>query len=159
MIGRLTSKLLVSLLVVSALVSPILVLEGHTSSEDLAASAISQAEEAVASAYEAVLEAERAKANISKLLDLLNVATKNLTMAHILYKLDDFEEATRLAGNSSKIGEEVRSAAEELKIEAQESWITSLRIRIASSVVGVIIVISGTLVAWRVFKRRYYRQA
>jgi len=153
-----TSKLSVILTALFLFLLPIFISRVGASSEDTAALAITQAEETVASAYEAVLEAEKARADVSELLDLLNVAGGHLAEAHILYRLGDFDGAVHFADNSSKIGEEVRNEAEELKIDAYESWITSLLIRITGSMVGVIVVILGTFITWGIFKRRYLRQ-
>lgn len=138
---------------------PLFISRVGASSKNEAASAISQAEETVASAYEAVLEAKQAGANVLELLDQLNNASGYLAEAHMLYRSGDFNSAVHFADNSSKIGEEVLNEAEEWKIDAYESWITSLLIRITGSIVGVIVVILGTFTAWRVFKRRYPTQA
>jgi len=153
-----TSKLMVILTVLFLFLLPVFILRVSASSEETAALAITQAEETVASAYEAVLEAEQTRANVSELLDQLNVAGGHLAEAHMLFRLGDFDGAVHFAEISSEIGMDVKNEAEELKIEAYGSWITSLWIRIIGSIVGVIAVVFGTLLAWRVFKRRYFRQ-
>ena len=149
------SKLFFVLLISSVFVSEAFAVDG----EDVAVSAIDRAEVAVVSAYEAVSEAEQAGADVSSLLARLNDAGENLAEAHMLYGLGDFDGAVDSADLSSEIGEEVRGSAEELKIKAYGSWVRSLWIRITGSIVGVIVVIFGTFIAWRVFKRRYFRQA
>ena len=154
-----TSKLSVILAVLFLFLLPVFISRVGASSEDTVALAIIQAEETVALAYEAVLEAEQARADVSELLGRLNVAGGHLAEAHMLYELGDFDGAVHFAGNSSRIGEEVWNEAEELKIEAYDSWISSLLIRITGSIVGVIVVISGTFIAWGIFKRRHFRQA
>ena len=154
-----TSKLSVILAVLFLFLLPVFISRVGASSEDTAALAVTQAEETVASAYEAVLEAEQARADVSELLDLLNVAGGHLAEAHMLYRLGDFDGAVHFADLSSEIGVDVKNEAEGLKIDAYESWIASLLIRITGSMVGVIVVILGTFIAWGIFKRRYFWQA
>lgn len=153
------SKLLLILMVLSLFLLPVFTLKVDASSEDTAALAITQAEETVASAYEAVLEAKKARANVSELLNQLNNASKYLAEARMLRDLEDFGGAVDSADLSSEIGEEVRSSAGELKIRAYESWVVGLLLRIVGSVIGVIAVVFGTFIAWRIFERRYFRQA
>lgn len=123
------------------------------SSEDNATLAITQAEESLSSAYEAVLEAEQVGANVSELLDRLNIAAEHLAEAQMLFRLRDFDGAVHSA-DISKSWVDMTNEAEQLKIDAQGSWSASLLIRVTGSIVGVIAVILGTFVAWRVFKRR-----
>ena len=151
-------KFLSILALLSFLLFPVFTLKVGASSEDMATLAITQAEETVVSAYEAVLEAEQAKANVSELVELLDVAGEHLADAHMLYRLGDFDGAVDSADLSSVIGADVKNDAEELKIDAHQSWITSLLVRITVSIGGVIAVVFGTFIAWRVFKRRYFRQ-
>jgi len=127
-------------------------------SENEAALALANAGGVVVSAYQAVLKTEEAGANVSSLLIRLNEAEENLVHARMAYGLRDFDETTRLAHLSRDVGEEVRNDANELKSwawaeSAQRLWFT-----MTGSVIGVIAVVFGSFLAWRVFKRRYYRQ-
>jgi hypothetical protein len=153
-----TSKLLRISVLLSLFLFPVFTLKVGASNEDMAASAISRAEETMASAYETVLEAEQARANVSKLLDRLNVAGEHLDEAHMFYRLGNFDGAIHSADLSSEIGADVKNEAEELTVEAYGSWIRSVWIRIIGSIVGVIFVVFGAFIVWRVFKRRYIRQ-
>jgi len=152
----LASKLLLILVVFSLLLLPVLISKVNASSEDMAASAISQAEESVASSYEAVLEAQGVRADVSGLLDQLNVAGKHLADARMLYKLGDFDGAVHSAELSSEIGEEVRNEAVELKNEAHGLWVWDLWLRMTISIVGVASVVFLSFLLWRSFKRRYH---
>jgi len=152
-----TSKLLLISTLLSLFLLQISISKVGASDEDTAALAINRAEETMASAHEAVLEAERVRANVSRLLDQLNAAGEHLAKAHILYRLGDFDGAAHSADLSSEMGEEVRNEAMQLKIEAYRSWITDLWIRMIVSFVGVAAVIFGSFMAWSVFKRRYFR--
>ncbi len=152
-------KLLSILALLSFFLFPIFPLKVGASSEDTATLAITQAEETMVSAYDAILEAEQVKANVSELLELLDVAGEHLAEAHMLYRLGDFDGAVDSADLSSAIGADVKNDAEELKIDAHQSWITSLLTRITISIAGVMAVVFGTFIAWRAFRRRYFRQA
>ena len=154
------SKLFLFLLILSVFAAPIFASGAlKVNDENVVVLAIDRAEVAVVSAYETVLEAKRTRANVSELLDRLNVAGGHLAEAHMLYKLGDFDGAVGSADRARTWAEEVRDSAEELRIEAYESWIVGLLIRIIGSIVGVIAVAFGTFIAWRAFKRRYFQQA
>ena len=127
-------------------------------SQDQAASALANAETSVVSSYQAVLKAEEAGVNVSSLLVQLNEAGENLAHAHMAYSLGDFDETIRFADLSRDVGEEVRNEANELKGLAWAEDVQRLWFMMASSVIGVIAVAFGSFLAWRVFKRRYYRQ-
>ena len=59
---------------------------------------LAEAEETVFSAYDVVLEAEDAGANVSDLLVRLNVASDFLTEAYTWYRLQNFENSSYFAG-------------------------------------------------------------
>lgn len=126
--------------------------------EDVAVSAISHAEEVLASAYEAALEAEGAGANVSGLLVRLNDAGEHLAKAHIAYRLGDFDQAGSFANLCSEIGEDVKSEADGLRGAGFESRVTGFWLTIAGSLVGVVAAGLGGVWGWRVFKRRYYQR-
>jgi hypothetical protein len=127
-------------------------------SENEAASALVNADGVVVSAYQAVLKAEEEGANVSSLLVRLSEAGDNLAHGHMAYSLGDFDETTRSAGLSRNIGEEVRNEANELTGSARAEGAQRLWSTATGSVVGVIAVVFGSFLVWRVFKRRYYRQ-
>jgi len=151
-------RLLVVLLLLSAFVFPFFVLRAGAFSGDVATSAISEAEEVVASAYEAVLEAENAGADVSGLLDKLNEAGMLLAEAQIASRLGDFDEAVLLASLCSGIGESVKNEAYELRVEAYGSRVMVSWLTMAGSTIGVVAVVFGSFLGWRVFKRRYIQQ-
>ena len=151
-------RLLLVFLVLSALVSSVFVFGVRASSEDVAASAISRAEDAVALAYEDVLRAEGSDANVSSLLTRLNQAGELLAQAHNSYRLEDFDDAARFADLCGRIGEEVRVEAHDLKSLAVEEAGQRFRWTVIGSILGVAIVVGASFLGWRVFKRRYYRR-
>jgi len=149
-------KLLIVSLVLSTFISPIFVLPAHASGQEMASSVINQAEDVVASAYEAVLEAERAGANVSGLLARLNQAGEFLAGAWVAFRLGDFEEAARSASLCSEISESVKNEAGEMRVEAYGLRVKGFWLTMTGSLVGVVAVVFGSFVGWRVFKRRYY---
>jgi len=127
-------------------------------SEGDAASAIADAENVIISAYEVILEAERAGANASVLLDRLNEAEGFLTRARIAYSMGNFDEAASLADSGKNIGEEVKGAGVDLKDlslaqSLQNMWVTAI-----GSFGSAVLILLGSFWVWRVFKRRYFRQ-
>lgn len=151
-------KLLVTLTILLAIVFPIFVLEAAASSMDEANSAIRHAEETAVSAYEAVLEAERAGGNVSGLLVRLDDAGELLAKARVEYGLEKFEETILSANNCSRIAESIEMEAEKLQAEANESRVIISWLTGTGSLVGVAVVLFGSYWGWRVFKRRYIRR-
>jgi len=149
------SKLLV-LLIVLAFSASIFTSEILASnSEDTAVASIEGAENALVFAYQAVLEVEQVGANISGLLVKLNEAGELLAKAHMAYKLEDFDNAISSADQSKDVGIEVENEAYELKNSAWRENIQRLWLTIIGSVLGVIVIVSGSFWAWRFLKRRY----
>jgi len=153
------SKLFFVLLILFVFVAPVFVSEAFgADGEIVAASAIDGAEGVMVSAYEAVLDAEKAGANVSGLLARLNVAGEYLANAHVWYGLGDFDNATRFANLCYDVGEEVKNEAVELKNEAHGLWVTDLVVRMTGSIIGVVIIVFLSFMVWRAFKRRYHKR-
>ena len=110
------------------------------SNRDVAVSSISDAEQAVASAYVAVLDAERAGANVSGLLVRLNGAAELILEAHAAFDSGSFGEAVRLAGLSGGVGVEVENDAALLKVEAGNASVDRFWLYLCVSVVAVAVV-------------------
>lgn len=151
-------KPLLIFLLLSAFTFPIFVLRAHASSQVVAASAVSQAEQALASAYEAVLEAEQAGANVSGLLTRLNGAGELLARAHVSYRLGDFDGAASLANLCMDVGEAVKMEAYGLRDLAVEDGLQRFRWTMIGSILGVAIIVGASFLGWRVFKLRYCRR-
>jgi len=122
-------------------------------SEDVAA-AFANAEETVISAYQAVLKAEEAGANVSDLLVRLNEAGELLAQARMAYNRSAFDEATHLANSSRNIGEEVQSAAVGLKDSALSEGLQRMVFTMIASVVGVAVIGLGSLWVWHLLRKR-----
>ena len=117
------------------LLLPTSILFANVSNDDTVTVVLTNAEEISASAYEAVLEAEQAGANVSSLLDRLNLGGENLA---------DIED--------------VRSEALELRDEAKSLRETNFVVTVVGSGVSVVIVVVFCFFAWRVFRQRYLRR-
>jgi len=150
-----TLALLAVLLIFPAFICPVFVFGADASSEDDVASVISQAEDSVVSAYEALLEAEEAGANVSALLARLNEAAMLLAEADIAFGLGDFDVAILSADSCYEIGEEVWLEAIELQFEAHEARVMDAGLTISGSIFGVVAVVFVSFWGWRFFKRRY----
>ena len=149
------SKLLVLLIVLvfSAFIFTTEILASN--SEDIATASIEGAENALVSAYQAVLQAEEAGANVSGLLAQLNDAGEFLAEAQVAFRLEDFDNAIGSADQCKDVGIDVENEAYELKNSAWHENIQRLWLTIMGSVLGVIVIVSGSFWAWRFLKRRY----
>ena len=127
-------------------------------SESEASSVLTSAEGAVGSAYQAVLRAEEAGANVSGLLVQLNDAGELLAKAKVAYRLEDFDEVVFSASLCSEISENVKNEADELHVETYGSKITVFWLTSTGSLVGVVAVGFGSFWGWRFFKKRYYER-
>jgi hypothetical protein len=116
---------------------------------------VAEAEEALILAYDSVLEAEEAGANVSGLLDRLSVGGNYLAEAYAYVRLDDFENASRFAGLCSGVVESMRSEAFELRDEAKRLGEADFVVNMIGSVVGVVFVLVFSSVVWLVFRRHY----
>jgi len=149
------------LLIISAFLLfllPVSIPFAGASNDDAVIVVLTKAEEVSASAYEAILEAEQAGANVSSLLDRLNLAGDYLAEASVWYRLGDSESASRFAGLCNDIVEDVRREALELRDETQSLRENNFIVTIIVSGVGVISVVVLCSVVWRLFKRHHYRK-
>jgi len=128
------------------------------SSEDVAILSITQAEEALASAFESVLDAEMAGANVSGLLGRLNFGGEYLAEAYVWVRLGVSENASRFAGLCVEVVGDVGSEAVGLRDEAERLGEADFVVRVIWSVGGVVVVGVVGFVVWRVFRRRYCRR-
>jgi len=140
------------------LLLPVPILLVNASGEDVASLALTEAEETLASTHEAVLEAEQAGANVSGLLDKLNLGAEYLAEAYVWYRLGVSENASRFAGLCYEVVGGVSSEAVELRGEAKRLGDAEFVVTMFGSIVGMIVVVVSGYVVWRVFKRRYRRQ-
>ncbi len=132
------------LLVISVLLLfllPVFIPWVSASSEDVATLSITQAEETLASAFEAVLDAEEAGANVSGLLGRLNFGGEYLAEAHVWYRLGVFENASRFADLCFEVVGDVGGEAVGLRDEAERLGEADFVVKMFGSVGGVIVVV------------------
>lgn len=118
-------------------------------------SVVSEAEGALLSAYNVVLDAEASGANVSDLLNNLTVGGEYLAEAYVNVRLGNSAEATRLAGLCRDVASDVQSDAAALNVDGNGSGIGDNAGVIFGSVVAVILVIVACFAVWNVFKRNY----
>lgn len=111
------------------------------------APSVVEAEEAMAQAYEAVLEAERAGADDSILLAQLNEAAGHLSKGRATNSTSELDEAIRLAG-------EVRSAAVELKDSAANQTLQTMIYYMIASILALALIAIGSILLWGFLKGR-----
>ena len=126
--------------------------------EDVVALDLAEAEEALDSAYVAVLDAEEAGANTTGLLVRLSVGGEYLAEAHVWYRLGDLDSASRLTGLCIEAVSGIAGEAVLLRDEALRLGFEDFIVRLVGAVVGVVVVVVGGFVVWRVFSRSYNKR-
>jgi hypothetical protein len=129
-----------------------------TVNQEVSVSVISEAEQSIEQAYEAVLDAERVGADVSVLLVRLNDGAAMLSQAHMAFEVGDFEEATRFAESTSEVGHEVVNEAELLEIEANNAQVKKSWRFLILSALSVSTVLVASILGYQYFKSRYYKR-
>jgi hypothetical protein len=119
-----------------------------------ASSAITNAQTKLTSCYDAALAAGKAGANISQLTSTLNAAGTLLSNAEHAYAIGDSEEAQRLATQSQSMLNGFLSETSALENSAMQATTMNFLINIVGSVIGTIAVIAGSIVVWKLLKRK-----
>jgi len=123
--------------------------------ENEAGLAVASAESKVAECYNFALEAERAGANISELLRVLDEAGDLLSKAELAYGVGDYDGAGVYAAQC-----EGRLAGFEVQAQAlrdSASWQRQLdfMVNVVGSTVGTVAVLVGGWLVWRFLKKRH----
>jgi predicted PurR-regulated permease PerM len=106
-------------------------------------------------AFNAVLDAEKAGANVTELLNQLNDATRILAQAENLYRTGDYSTAAIKADSVLPIAQEVTTAAQSAKQTALVSGQNAFWSTIAFTVIGAFVFVLVLFLVWRRFKRSY----
>jgi len=122
------------------------------------ASALSDAEKGVVSAYLETAEAENTGGNVSVLLVRLNEAEDLLTQARAAHRLGDFEESARLSILCSALSAEVAQEATHLRLEMIRVRTLNLWLALTFSLISMALVGLGCFLGWGAFKRRFYKR-
>ena len=120
--------------------------------------ALVDAENDLASAYVAVGEAEKAGANVSKMLVKLKFAGTLLVDAYNASRLDDYNRTCLFAINCSESVNGIVDEALSLKLEAENAYSGRLFMTAALSSVALCVLFVLGLFGWRFLKRRYLRR-
>jgi hypothetical protein len=117
-----------------------------------------ESEEEIRLAYVAVLDAEQVGANVSLLLDKLNIAGDYLSTAYFWYNSGDSVTANNFANMAHESVLNVANEAVDLMDAAKATADTDFSSLLFTSVIGVVAVIIICSVAWIAIKRRYLGQ-
>jgi hypothetical protein len=123
--------------------------------KDEANTSIQQADEATTLAFQAVLEAEKVGANVSRLITKMNEAAVLLTNAKIMAYKEIFHDTIELANSSIEIANSVKYEAANLKISTMSLHDYIFKISIIESLVGVTAFLLSMTFFWRWFKSYY----
>ena len=156
--GRFVKALLLFLLIIMVFSLSLTRLPFYASASDEASSAIDEADDALRRAFEAVLEAERAGANVSGLIVKLDEAGGLLAEAENAYRNGNVSEAASKAKECSGLADRVRDEALTLKGSAlavgQNIFWQNLSITLVGSEVFLIFL----FFVWDWFKRFYSKK-
>lgn len=117
-------------------------------------SAILAAEERIAVCYRAVADAEKAGANTTALLAVLNEAGELLSRANLACK-ENLTRARLFALLSQEKLSGVAAQADDLKEDAMQERYWDFMVNVVGSIVGAIVVICGGFVLWSFLKGKY----
>jgi CHASE3 domain sensor protein len=122
---------------------------------DQAPSKLQAANTAVEQAFNSVVDAEKAGANVTDLLTRLNVAEGILAQAENSYRVGDSANASVQAESVLPIAQQVNASAHEAKQNAIVSGQNAYWSAIAFAIIGSLVFVLVLFVFWRWFKRRY----
>jgi len=125
------------------------------STKDEAESAIRSSEERILECYLAVLDAERAGADVKQLLIVLNNAGGLLAKARLAYKEGDFSAAKDLAYQSLRRLDGFIGRAEALRDAASREGFYDFMVNFVGSISGAIALVLFSFVLWRFLERKY----
>jgi hypothetical protein len=150
--------LLTSMLLIGLFFQPVLAYGGQYSYVGVASSdtrkAIDAARDALYIAYDSVLDAERAGADVTKLVGDLNAALELLNTAEDYYARGDNGGALSYATQSKSISDQVVIEAKQLKAQAIEAA-NQRRIIVGFSVSVIIIAICvGLFYGWKLYRQK-----
>lgn len=125
--------------------------------EEDAHTSVHQAEEAIFSAFDGVLEAEACGANVSTLGRKMDEAVRFLAEAKNLLRNEEFGQVVELSDVTIGIANEARDEASRLRVSVLSQRDYLFKVSVVSSALGVAAFISLMLLFWRWFKGYYSR--
>jgi CHASE3 domain sensor protein len=124
---------------------------------DQTASKMQAASTAIDGAFNAVLDAEKAGANVTGLLTQLNVAEGDLAQAENSYRSGGSNTAAAQADSVLPIAQEVTNAAQNAKQTAIVSDQNAFWLTIAYTLIGAFVFVLALFLVWRWLKRSYIK--
>ena len=124
---------------------------------DQTASKLQAANTAVNQAFNAVLDAEKAGANVTDLLSQLSDADSVLAGAENSYRAGDLSQAGIQADSVLPIAQQVTSAAQSAKQTATVNTQNAFYTTIASTIIVSVVFVLVLFLVWRRFKRSYIK--
>jgi hypothetical protein len=123
-------------------------------SQEDAEIAIQSAENTVLNCYWAVFEAEKAGANVSSLLEVLNEASWLLSKARVAYNNGDFNSAYEYGINCTQMLDGRVDEANSLKLKAENVRQMDFLVNYVGSSVGAVAIVVCGYAFWVFLKRR-----
>jgi hypothetical protein len=124
------------------------------SSDSDAGSAIAQADQRVNLCYSAVADAEKAGANVTGLLFVLDDAGMLLSKAHLAFQNGDFDSAYNFAVQSNTTLNGFESVANSLRNTAAQQKRLDLAVNVVGSTEGAVAVVIAGLWLWFYLRKR-----
>ena len=131
---------------------------GFAVSYDEATVSLEQAEQDLGSAFAKVAAAESAGADISILLDKLEVAGSFISDARLALKIGDYDSVFSSAVSCSNTVNSVVEDAERLSVDAEIDHRARLTTTMVVSGFGVCLLVVFGLYGWRLLKRWYFKR-
>jgi len=153
--GRFVKAPVLFLLIIMVFSLSLTRLPFYVSANDEASSAIGDADNALRRAFEAVLEAESAGANVSGLIARLNEAGELLAEAEIARKIGSVSEAASEAEQCSVLADGVMDEAITLKGEVLAGAQIAFWQDLTVTVMGSAVFLVAMFFVWGWFKRAY----
>lgn len=130
----------------------------QTEPVDQTAAKLQAANSAVEQAFNSVLGAEKAGANVSGLLDQLNVASAKLAQAENSYRSGDPNKALVQVNSVFQMTQNVTNSARDAQQDALVSGRFTLGFTIAFSVIAASVLILVLFLVWRWVRRGYMKK-
>ena len=125
---------------------------------ELASLKMQRANEAIGQAFNGTLSAEKAGANVTGLLEKLNVATGLLAQAENSYRTGDTNAAANYADQAVPIAQQVKAQATAVKNSALSSKQNAFVFTVVFVVIGSEVFILALLFVWRLVKKRHINE-
>jgi hypothetical protein len=119
-----------------------------------ASSSITQVEQRINACYSAAADAEKAGANVTSLLSVLDQAGMNLSKAQLAFQNGDFDSAYTIAVQTNTTLNGFESQADSLKNTAAQQGVANFDVNVVGSTVAAIAVIVIGLLIWSYLKNR-----